>query len=83
MAIDNKGGAAGMLGSDMVAKAAPDGHTLALVASSHAINPSMYKKLPFDTLRSFEPVVLTHVVPLLLAVSPGVPAKNVTELVSC
>ena len=82
VAIDNKGGAAGMLGSDMVAKAAPDGHTLALVASSHAINPSMYKKLPFDTLRSFEPVVLTHVVPLLLAVSPGVPAKNVAELVS-
>ena len=82
MAIDNKGGAAGMLGSDMVAKSAPDGHTLALVASSHAINPSMYKKLPFDTLRSFEPVVLTHVVPLLLAVSPGVPAKNVAELVS-
>ena len=82
VAFDNKGGAAGMLGSDMVAKAAPDGHTLALVASSHAINPSMYKKLPFDTLRSFEPVVLTHVVPLLLAVSPGVPAKNVAELVS-
>lgn len=80
--IDNRGGAAGILGSDMVAKAAPDGHTLALVASSHAINPSMYKKLPFDTVKSFEPVVQTHVVPLLLAVSPGVPAKNVAELVA-
>ena len=81
VAIDNKGGAAGMLGSDMVAKAAPDGHTLALVASSHAINPSMYKKLPFDTVKSFEPVAQTHVVPLLLAVNPAVPAKNVAELV--
>ena len=82
VAIDNVGGAAGMLGSDRVAKAAPDGHTLALVASSHAINPSLYKKLPFDTVKAFEPVVQTHVVPLLLAVTPSVPAKNVAELVA-
>ncbi|NML15931.1 tripartite tricarboxylate transporter substrate binding protein [Azohydromonas caseinilytica] len=80
--IENKGGAAGMLGSDFVAKAAPDGHTLALVASSHAINPSMYKKLPFDTVKSFEPVVQTHVVPLMLVVNKDIPARNVTELVS-
>ena len=81
VAIENKGGAAGMLGSDFVAKAAPDGHTLALVASSHAINPSMYRKLPFDTVKSFEPVVQTHVVPLVLVVNKELPAKNVTELV--
>ena len=80
--IENVGGAAGMLGSDRVAKAAPDGHTLALVASSHAINPSMYKKLPFDTVKAFEPVALTHVVPLLLAVNKDVPAKTVPELVA-
>lgn len=80
--IENVGGAAGMLGSDRVAKAAPDGHTLALVASSHAINPSMYKKLPFDTVKAFEPVALTHVVPLLLAVTKDVPAKDVSELVA-
>ena len=79
--IENKGGAAGMLGSDFVAKAAPDGHTLALVASSHAINPSLYKKLPFDTVKSFEPVAQTHVVPLMLVVNKDIPAKNVTELV--
>jgi tripartite-type tricarboxylate transporter receptor subunit TctC len=79
--IENKGGAAGILGSDMAAKAAPDGYTLALVASSHAINPSMYKKLPFDTVKSFEPVVQTHVVPLMLVVNKDIPAKNVTELV--
>jgi tripartite-type tricarboxylate transporter receptor subunit TctC len=82
VSIENKGGAAGMLGSDQVAKAAPDGHTLALVASSHAINPSMYKKLPFDTLKSFEPVSQTHVVPLVLVVSNAVPAKTLPELIA-
>jgi tripartite-type tricarboxylate transporter receptor subunit TctC len=80
--IDNKAGATGTLGTDFVAKAAPDGHTLALVASSHAINPSMFKKLPFDTVKSFEPVALTHVVPLLLVVAPNVPAKSLQELVA-
>jgi tripartite-type tricarboxylate transporter receptor subunit TctC len=79
--IENVGGAAGMLGSDRVAKAAPDGHTLALVASSHAINPSMYKKLPFDTVKAFEPVMLTHVVPLVMAVNNDVPAKTVSEAI--
>jgi len=80
--IDNRAGATGIIGTDLVAKAAPDGHMLALVASSHAINPSMVKKLPFDTIKSFEPVVLTHVVPLMLVVSPSVPAKTVSELVA-
>jgi tripartite-type tricarboxylate transporter receptor subunit TctC len=80
--IDNKAGATGTLGTDFVAKAAPDGHTLALVASSHAINPSMFRKLPFDTVKSFEPVALTHVVPLLLVVAPNVPAKSLQELVA-
>ena len=80
--IDNKAGATGIIGTDFVAKAAPDGYTLALVASSHAINPSMVKKLPFDTVRSFEPVALTHVVPLVLVVSNSLPVKSVRELVS-
>ena len=78
--IDNKTGATGIIGTDFVAKSPPDGHTLALVASSHAINPSMVKKLPFDTLKSFEPVVQTHVVPLMLVVSNSLPVKNVMEL---
>jgi len=80
--IDNKAGATGIIGTDFVAKAAPDGHTLALVASSHAINPSMVKKLPFDTIKSFEPVMLTHVVPLMLVVSNTLPVKTVPELVA-
>ena len=80
--IDNKTGATGVIGTDFVAKAAPDGHTLALVASSHAINPSVRKTMPFDTLKSFEPVVQTHVVPLMLVVSNSVPAKSVGELIA-
>ena len=80
--IDNKAGATGIIGTDFVAKAAPDGYTLALVASSHAINPSMVKKLPFDTVKSFEPVALTHVVPLVLVVSNSLPVKSVKELIT-
>jgi tripartite-type tricarboxylate transporter receptor subunit TctC len=80
--IENKGGATGTIGTDAVAKAAPDGYTLALVASSHAINPSMFKKLPYDTVKGFEPVILTHVVPLMLVVNNAVPAKTVLELVA-
>jgi tripartite-type tricarboxylate transporter receptor subunit TctC len=80
--IDNKTGATGIIGTDFVAKSAPDGHTLALVASSHAINPSMVKKLPFDTVKSFEPVVQTHVVPLVLVLAPSFPAKDLKELIA-
>ena len=80
--IDNKTGATGVIGTDFVAKSAPDGHTLALVASSHAINPSMVKKLPFDTVKSFEPVIQTHVVPLMLVVGPSLPVKTVQELIA-
>ncbi len=80
--IDNKAGATGIIGTDFVAKSAPDGYTLALVASSHAINPSIVKKLPFDTVKSFEPVALTHVVPLVLVVAPSLPVKSVKDLIA-
>ncbi|MDM0075631.1 tripartite tricarboxylate transporter substrate binding protein [Variovorax sp. J2P1-59] len=80
--IDNRAGATGIIGTDLVAKSPPDGHMLALVASSHAINPSMVKKLPFDTVKGFEPVVLTHVVPLVLVVSPTVPVNSLKELIA-
>jgi tripartite-type tricarboxylate transporter receptor subunit TctC len=82
VSIENLGGAGGTLGTDRVAKAAPDGHALVLVASSHAINPSMYKKLPFDTIKGFEPVIHTHTVPLVLVVSNTVPARSLSELVA-
>jgi tripartite-type tricarboxylate transporter receptor subunit TctC len=78
--VENKPGAANNLGTDYVAKSPPDGYTLLIIASSHATNKHLYKNLPYDPVKDFEPVVYTHVVPLLLAVHPSVPAKNVQEL---
>src|SRR5215813_660014 len=80
--IENKPGAANNLGTDFVAKSAPDGYTLVIVASSHATNKFLYKQMPFDPVADFEPVTFTHIVPLLLAVNPGVPAKTVPELIA-
>jgi tripartite-type tricarboxylate transporter receptor subunit TctC len=78
--VENKPGASNNLGTDFVAKSPPDGYTLVIVASSHATNKHLFKALPYDPVKDFEPVVYTHIVPLLLAVHPSVPAKNVTEL---
>lgn len=80
--VDNKAGAAGIIGSELVAKAAPDGYTLVVGSSgTMAINPSLYSKLPYHPLRDFEPVSLLSVVPLFLAVNPNFPAKTAAELV--
>ncbi|CAM3490080.1 ABC transporter substrate-binding protein [Bordetella sputigena] len=79
--VQNKPGATGTIGEDYVAKSAPDGYTLVLAASSHAINPTMFK-LPYDTVKSFEPVALTHSVPLMLVVTPSLPVKSVKELIA-
>src|SRR2546430_3097126 len=78
--VENKPGAANNLGTDFVAKSAPDGYTLLIIASSHATNKHLSKSLPYDPVKDFEPVVYTHIVPLLLAVNPSVPAKTVPEL---
>lgn len=80
--VENKAGASNNLGTDFVAKSAPDGYTLVIVASSHATNKHLFKTLPYDPIKDFAPVAYTHVVPLLLAVHPSVPVKNVTELVA-
>ena len=74
--VENKPGASNNLGTDFVAKSAPDGYTLVIVASSHATNKHLFKNLPYDPVKDFEPVVYTHVVPLLLAVHPSVPAQD-------
>ncbi|WP_353236084.1 tripartite tricarboxylate transporter substrate binding protein [Diaphorobacter ruginosibacter] len=80
--VDNKPGAAGIIGSEMVAKSPPDGYTL-LVGSSGtmAINPSLYSKLPYHPLKDFEPITNLSVVPLFLAVNPTVPAQSALDLV--
>lgn len=80
--VDNKPGAAGIIGSEMVAKAAPDGYTLVVGSSgTMAINPGLYSKLPYHPLRDFHPVTLLAVVPLFLAVNPAFPAQTAADLV--
>jgi len=80
--VDNKAGAAGIIGSEIVAKAPADGYTL-LVSSSGplAINPSLYSKLSYNPVKDYEPVTLLAIVPLFLAVNPAFPAQNATDLV--
>jgi len=81
--IDNRGGAGGTSGSDVVAKAPPDGYTLLVATSStHAIAPSLYPKLPYDPLRDFVPVSLVGTATILLVTHPSVPVKTVGELIA-
>ena len=79
--VDNRSGAGGMLGTEVVARAAPDGYTLGIVSGSHAINPSLYKKIPFDAVRDFEPVTMLVSGPGVLVVHPSLPARSVKALI--
>jgi tripartite-type tricarboxylate transporter receptor subunit TctC len=79
--VDNRGGASGAIGTDIVAKAAPDGHTWVMGTDPpFTINPHL-RKMPFDPFKDFEPVVLVSKVPLVLVASPALRADNITELV--
>ena len=80
--IENKGGAGGSLGTDIVAKAAPDGYTVLFTLSSHTINPAIFPKLPFDTIKDFEPVGLVASLPQLLAANMAVPVRTVADVVA-
>jgi len=80
--VDNHPGASGTIGSALVAKAAPDGYTVLAVAITFAINPSLYKNLPFDPVKDLRPLTMFASSPFLLLVNPGVPVKNVKELIA-
>ena len=80
--IDNRPGASSTIGTDMAAKAAPDGYTLVLITTTHTVNPSLIAKLPYDTVGDFAPVSLVVSQPNILVVHPSVPAKSVKELVA-
>ena len=80
--IDNKPGAAGNLGADAVARAAPDGHTLLLYVNSYAINTSVYKSLGWDLLRDFTPVGRYGNSPMVVVVHPALPVKDLRGLIS-
>ena len=79
--IDNRGGGGTILGSDLAAKARPDGHTIILVASTHAVVSSLHRNLPYDPINDFSPVVRVASAPNILALHPSVPASSVKELV--
>ena len=79
--IDNKPGASGLIGAEMVARAAPDGYTLLANASIHVINPSLYKKTAFDAIRDFAPVSQIADVPLVLVVNTDLPVRSVQDLI--
>jgi tripartite-type tricarboxylate transporter receptor subunit TctC len=80
--VDNRAGAAGMIGDEVVAKAAPDGATLLMGAFAHAVNPLIQPKMPFRTPEDFAPVSLLVSVPELLVITPSHPAKTVADLVA-
>ena len=80
--IDNRGGAGGMIGGDLVAKSPADGYTLMLDASNHAQNPALHSKMPFDTLGAFAPVSLLVKVPNVLLVNPAYPVRTVADLIA-
>jgi len=83
LVIENRGGAGGTLGTAVVAKAPPDGYNLVVgTTSTHVVAPSVYQKLEYDPVKDFAPIGLMAVTPYLLVVNPGVPAKNVKELVA-
>ena len=80
--VDNRGGANGVIGAEAVARAAPDGYTFMMHSlTSHATNPSIFKKLSYDTLNDYAPITQVASVPLMIVVHPSFPAKTVRELV--
>ena len=81
--IDNRGGAGGNIGMELVAKSPPDGYTLVLAVTAQlAVNPGLYKKLPYDPLKDFEPVTLLATGPYVLLVHPSLPVKSTKELLA-
>ena len=80
--VDNRAGANAIVGTEHVARAPADGYTLLFVSSPHMVNPSMYAKLPYDTLRDFAPVSLIALSPYFLVVHPSLPVRNVKQLIA-
>src|SRR5688572_21362644 len=80
--VDNRAGGSTVIGTDIVAKAPPDGHTLLVTPAPFTIVPSLATKLPYDPHKDFEPVTLINTTPLVVVVHPGVPAKSIKDLIA-
>jgi tripartite-type tricarboxylate transporter receptor subunit TctC len=80
--VDNRAGASGIIGTDLVAKAPPDGYTLLIIQPSLTINPHIFSKVPYDAVRDFAPISLVVDVPQVVSVHPSVPAKSIKDLIA-
>ena len=80
--IDNRGGAGSTIGTELTARAAPDGYTLVMVSAAHTMNPAMIRKIPYDSVKDFTPLGVVADVPTALVVHPSLPAKTVREFVA-
>ncbi|HET7159551.1 MAG TPA: tripartite tricarboxylate transporter substrate-binding protein, partial [Burkholderiales bacterium] len=80
--VDNRPGATGIIGAEVVARATPDGYTLLQAATSHATNPATQVKLPYDSVRDFTPISLLSQQPNIWIVHPSLPVKNIKELIA-
>jgi tripartite-type tricarboxylate transporter receptor subunit TctC len=80
--IENRPGASNNLGTEVLARASADGYTIGIVGGSHNVNKFLFKGLPWDPEKSFEPIVYTHVVPLVFAIHPQIPAKTLLEFIA-
>src|SRR6185436_13243969 len=82
LVIDNRAGASGIVGTELAAKAAPDGYTVLMMSLTFAVNPSLFRKLPYDTEKDLAPVTLVASAPLMLVIHPSIPAKSLQEFVA-
>jgi tripartite-type tricarboxylate transporter receptor subunit TctC len=80
--VDNRGGAGGLIGTEALAKSTPDGYTLGIVSIAHAVNPALHDPLPYDPLKSFEPISILATGPNVLVVNPDLPVHSVKELIA-
>jgi tripartite-type tricarboxylate transporter receptor subunit TctC len=80
--VDNRGGAGGLIATEIAARANPDGYTLLFTSIPHVINPHLYRKVTYDAIRDFAPVIQFVSVPLMMACGPSLPAKNVKEVIA-
>ena len=80
--VDNRPGASGIIGMEIVAKAPPDGYTVLMMSLTFSVNPSLFSKLPYDTVKDFVPVTMVASAPLMLVVHPSIPVKSVQEFIA-